>query len=480
MTDLIWLSATEQADLLRRREVSSAELVEAYLARIEAVNPQLNAFVTVCADEARAAAREADRRLAAPDPPDAPFLGVPISIKDLVETRGVRTTYSSRAFADHVPDFDAAVVRRLKDAGFVMLGKTNTPEFGNLSLTESILNGACRNPWDTERTPGGSSGGAAAAVAAGLCPVGHGSDGGGSVRTPASCCGVVGLKPARGRVSCAPSLGESMVGLSTDGVLARTVLDAAATLDVMAGYETGDPYWAPPPARPFRDEVGASPGTLRVAFTTVSPTGTPMTPDCVAAVRSAAKLLADLGHDVEEACPEVDPASHDTLMRLWVTAPCYFPTDREDLFEPLNRFVLKMARENSSADYVEAVNALHRLSRQVVAFWDNYDVLVTSVLLRPPVPVGFVYQGTDDLWEQFLRDGLFVQYFTPLGNVAGLPGMSLPLHWSTGGLPIGVHVLGPPAGEALLLRLAAQLETAAPWRDRHPDLDAAAAAPKGG
>jgi amidase len=480
MTDLIWLSATEQADLLRRREVSSTELVEAYLARIEALNPRLNAYVTVCADEALAAAHEADRRLAAPDPPDDPFLGVPISIKDLVETRGVRTTYSSRAFADYVPDFDAAVVRRLKDAGFVMLGKTNTPEFGNLSLTESILNGACRNPWDTGRTPGGSSGGAAAAVAAGLCPVGHGSDGGGSVRTPASCCGVVGLKPARGRVSCAPGLGESMAGLSTDGVLARTVLDAAATLDVMAGYETGDPYWAPPPARPFRDEVGASPGTLRVAFTTVSPAGTPMTPDCVAAVRSAASLLAGLGHHVEEACPEVDPASHDMLMRLWVTAPCYFPADRAELFEPLNRFVLKMARENSSADYVEAVNALHRLSRKVVAFWDRYDVLVTSVLLRPPVPVGFVYQGTDDLWEQFLRDGLFVQYFTPLGNVAGLPGMSMPLHWSPDGLPIGVHVLGPPAGEALLLRLAAQLEAASPWRDRHPDLDAAAAAVTGG
>lgn len=470
MKDVIWLSATEQADRLRRREISSTELVQAYLARIEALNPQLGAYVTVCADDALAGARAADQQLASPAPPDAPFLGVPISIKDLVETKGIRTTYSSRAFADYVPNFDAAVVRRLKNAGFVLLGKTNTPEFGNLSFTESILNGVCRNPWNTDRTPGGSSGGAAAAVAAGLCPVGHGSDGGGSVRTPASCCGVVGLKPARGRVSCAPGLGESMAGLSTDGVLTRTVLDAAAILDVMAGYETGDPYWAPPPARPFRDEVGASPGALRVAFTTVSPTGHPMTPECVAAVRSTAKLLADLGHHVEEACPDVDPASYDILMRLWVTAPCYYPTDRTDLFEPLNQFVLKMAREHSSADYVEAVNALHRLSRKIVAFWDDYDVLVTSTLLRPPVPVGFVYEGTDDLWEQFLREGLFLQYFTPLGNVTGLPGISLPLHWSPDGLPIGVHVLGSPAGEAPLLRLAAQLEAASPWRDRHPDL----------
>jgi amidase len=476
MNDVIWLSATEQAGLLRRREISSAELVRAYLTRIEALNPQLRAYVTVCAEEALAAARRADEQLASSSPPDAPFLGVPISIKDLVETKGIRTTYSSRAFADYVPDYDAAVVRRLKDAGFVILGKTNTPEFGNLSFTESILNGICRNPWNLERTPGGSSGGAAAAVAAGLCPVGHGSDGGGSVRTPASCCGVVGLKPARGRVSCAPNLGEAMVGLSTDGVLARTVLDAAATLDVMAGYEVGDPYWAPPPARPFRDEVGISPGALRVAFTTVSPTGHPMAPECVAAVRATARQLTDLGHDVEEACPDVDPASYDILMRLWVTAPCYYPTDKTDLFEPLNQFVLKMAQENSSAGYVAAVNALHQLSRQVVAFWDRYDVLVTSVLLRPPVPVGFVFDGTDDLWEQYLRDGLFLQYFTPLGNVTGLPGISLPLHWSPDGLPIGVHVLGPPAGEAVLLRLAAQLEAAAPWRDRHPDLATASQA----
>lgn len=469
MNDIIWLSATEQAELLRRREISSTELTETYLARIDALNPQLAAYVTVCADQALAAARRADQLLMSSSPPDAPFLGVPVSIKDLAETKGVRTTYSSRAFADYVPDFDAAVVRRLKGAGFIVLGKTNTPEFGNLSFTESVLNGICRNPWDLERTPGGSSGGAAAAVAAGLCPVAHGTDGGGSIRTPASCCGVVGLKPARGRVSCAPTLGEYMVGLSTNGMLTRTVLDAAATLDVIAGYEVGDPYWAPPPARPFREEVRESPGKLRVAFTTVSPTGHPMTPECVAAVRSAATQLAGLGHEVEERCPEVDPGSYDVLMRLWVTAPCYHPSDNSELFEPLTRFVLDMAQQNSSAQYVEAVNALHRLSRAIVAFWNDYDVLVTSVLLRPPVPVGFMFEGTDDLWEQYLRDALFLQYFTPLGNVTGLPGISLPLHWSRDGLPVGVHILGPPAGESLLLRLAAQLEAASPWRDRRPD-----------
>lgn len=468
--EVIWSSATEQAALLRRREISSVELTDRYLRRIEAIDPQLRSYVTVCADRALTAAREADQQLASAGSSAPPFLGVPVSIKDLAETKGIRTTYSSRAFADYVPDFDAAVVRRIKDAGFVVLGKTNTPEFGNLSFTESILNGACRNPWNPERTSGGSSGGAAAAVAAGLCPVAHGSDGGGSIRTPASCCGVVGLKPARGRVSSAPTLGEYMVGLATNGMLTRTVLDAAATLDVISGYETGDPYWAPPPQRPFRDEVGADPGRLRVAFTTISPTGYPMDPECVAAVRSTARQLASLGHEVDEACPEVDPSSYDILMRLWVTAPCYHPSDRTDLFEPLTQFVLKMAQQNSSAEYVEAVNFLHRLARNIVAFWDTYDVLVTSVLLRPPVPVGFLFDGTDDLWEQYMRDGLFLQYFTPLGNVTGLPGISLPLHWTADRLPVGVHILGPPAGEAVLLRLAAQLEEAMPWRGRRPSL----------
>jgi Asp-tRNA(Asn)/Glu-tRNA(Gln) amidotransferase A subunit family amidase len=283
---------------------------------------------------------------------------------------------------------------------------------------------------------------------------------------------VVGLKPSRGRVSCAPTLGEAMVGLSTNGTLTRTVADAAATLDVMAGYEIGDPYWAPPPQRPFAEEVGADPGRLRVAFTTTSPTGNPMDPDCVAAVRKAAELLSELGHQVEEACPEVDPASYDILMRLWVTAPCYHPVDDDSLIEPMSRFVLSKARETSSAEYVEAVIALHALSRRLVGFWNDYDVLVTSTLLRPPVPIGFMFEGGGDLWDQYFRDSLFLQYFTPLGNVTGLPGISLPLHWNDQGLPIGVHVLGPPVGEPLLLRLAAQLEEAVPWRDRHPDLAA--------
>ena len=258
--DLAFLPATEQARLVREGHVSSVELAELYLERIARIDPELNSFVTVRGEEALDDARAAD---AARDA--APFRGVPIAIKDLTATAGIRTTYSSRAFADNIPDFDTAVVRRLREAGFVILGKTNTPEFGTVAFTESELNGATRNPWNPERTPGGSSGGAAAALAAGLVPLAHGTDGGGSIRIPASCCGVFGLKPSRGRVSTAPF--SSLEGLSTSGPITRSVADAAALLDVLAGYEPGDPWWAPPPERPFAEEPGAPVGRLRIAVT---------------------------------------------------------------------------------------------------------------------------------------------------------------------------------------------------------------------
>ena len=296
-------SATEHARLIRAGEVSSVELVRLYLERIERLDPELNAFVTVRAEEALAEARAADAALG-----EGPFHGVPIAVKDLTATAGIRTTYSSRAFADNVPDFDTAVVRRIREAGFVIVGKTNTPEFGTTAFTESELNGATRNPWNPERTVGGSSGGAAAAVAASLLPLAHGTDGGGSIRIPASCCGVFGLKPSRGRVSTAPF--PSLEGLSTSGPISRSVADAAGFLDVIAGYEPGDPWWMPSPERPFADEVGEEPGRLRIAFTSTPPYDTPVDPDCVRAVESAATLLARLGHEVVEATPPwTDPGS---------------------------------------------------------------------------------------------------------------------------------------------------------------------------
>jgi amidase len=255
--ELAFLPATEQARLVRKRDVSSVELVQLYLDRIERLDPELNSFVTIRSDEALADARAADASAA-----EAPFHGVPIAIKDLTATAGIRTTYSCRAFADNVPDFDTAVVRRIREAGFVIVGKTNTPEFGTVAFTESELNGATHNPWNPALTPGGSSGGAAAAVAAGLVPLAHGTDGGGSIRIPASCCGLFGLKPSRGRISSAPF--SSLEGLSTAGPITRSVADAAALLDVLAGYEPGDPWWAPPPERPFAAEVGMTLGVFRL------------------------------------------------------------------------------------------------------------------------------------------------------------------------------------------------------------------------
>jgi amidase len=458
--ELAFLPATEQARLIRTGEASSVELVELYLERIARLDPELNAYVTVRGEEALDDARAADAA-----PSDAPFHGVPIAIKDLTATAGTRTTFSSRAYADFVPPFDMAVVRRIREAGFVLLGKTNTPEFGTTAFTESDLNGATRNPWSPERTPGGSSGGAAAALAAGLAPVAHGSDGGGSIRIPASCCGVFGLKPSRGRISSAPF--SSLEGLATSGPLSRTVLDAAALLDVMAGYEPGDPWWAPPPDRPFRDEVGAPPGRLRIAVTSEPPIPTPVAPECSAALDAAAALLAGLGHDVvEETPPWQEPDLIHAFITVWQLGPALQPIDDPALLTPLNRGLVESARACSAADYGRAVGALHTLARRVVPFWERFDVVVTPTLALPPVPIGW-QEAVDGAIEQLLRNAEFTP-FTAIVNLTGQPAVSLPLHWSDEGLPIGVHAIGPPAGDALLLRLAAQVEEARPWAGRRP------------
>ena len=460
--DLAFLPATEQAALIRRREASSSELVELYLDRIKRIDPELNAFVTVRAEEAREEARAADAT-----PGDAPFHGVPIGLKDLTSTEGVRTTYSSRAYADFVPSFDAAVARRLRGAGFVLLGKTNTPEFGTTAFTESDLNGATRNPWDPARTPGGSSGGAAAALAAGLLPVAQGSDGGGSIRIPASCCGVFGLKPSRGRVSAAPF--SALEGLSTSGPLARTVEDAAALLDVLAGYEPGDPWWAPPPERPFVDEVGADPGRLRIAVTSTPPIETPVAAACSDALSAAAELVAELGHEVREATPPwQDPDLILTFLTVWQVGPALHPVDDLSLLTPLNRELVESAQTTSAAEYGRAVARLHALARGVVGFWADVDVVLTPTLALEPVPIG--WQETEGgATEQLLRNAVFTP-FTAIVNLTGQPAVSLPLHWTDEGLPVGVQAIGPPGDDALLLRLAAQIESARPWRDRRPPL----------
>lgn len=460
--ELAFVSAVEQAQLLRNREISSAELVALYLERIERIEPQLNAFVTVRGEEALAEAQALDASFE-----EAPFRGVPIAVKDLTPTAGIRTTFSSHAYSEFVPDYDMAVVRRLRGAGFVIIGKTNTPEFGTTAFTESDLNGATRNPWNPERTPGGSSGGSAAALAAGLVPVAHGTDGGGSIRIPASCCGVFGLKPSRGRVSSAPF--TSLEGLSTAGPLARSVEDAAHLLDVLAGYEPGDPWWAPPPERPFALEVGELPGRLRIAVTATPPIETPVDPECVVALESAHSLLHDLGHDVVEATPPwIEPDLFDAFIAVWQVGPALHPVEDLSLLTELNRGLVEAAQASSAADYARAVVRLQAIARRTVAFWRDFDVVVTPTLALPPVPIGW-QESVDGAIEQLLRSAVFTP-FTAIANLTGLPAVSLPLHWSPEGLPIGIQAIGSPAGEASLLRLAAQLEEARPWADKLPPL----------
>ena len=462
--DLAFLPATEQAELVRTKQVSAVELVTLALGRIERIDPQLNSFVTVRAEEALADARAIDA-----EEHGAPFPGVPIGVKDLTATKGIRTTYSCRAFADHIPDFDTAVVRRLRQAGFVIVGKTNTPEFGTTAFTESDLNGSTRNPWSLDRTPGGSSGGAAAAVAAGLLPLAQGTDGGGSIRIPSSCCGVFGLKPARGRVSAAPF--SSLEGLSSSGPITRSVADAAALLDVLAGYEPGDPWWAPPPDRTFAEEAQISPGRLHIAVTETAPVEAAVAPPCRAALASAAELLAELGHEVVDATPPWRADGlFDDFLTIWQVGPALFAPEDLSLLTSLNRGLVERSRATSAADYGQAVVRLQNVGRRIAAFWQQVDVVLTPTLALPPVPIGW-QEEIEGAVEQLERSIDFTP-FTAVANLTGLPAVSLPLHWTTEDekLPIGVQAIGPPAGEPVLLRLAAQVEAARPWADRRPPI----------
>jgi amidase len=439
---------------VRDGEVSPRELAEQAIARIEATNPTLNFLVTEAFDFT--------------EPADGPFRGVPMLVKDLTETSGIRTTFSSRAFADYVPERDTATVRRMREAGFTILGKSNTPEFGITCVTESDLNGACLNPWDTSRTPGGSSGGAAAAVAAGVLPLAHGSDGGGSIRIPASCCGLFGLKPSRGRVSPAPYVSGSLE-LSQQAGLSISVRDAAAFLDLLAGYEPGDAHWAPPPERPFLDEVGRDPGRLRIALTVEPPMPYDVEPAVAAVAREAADVLAGLGHDVVEATPpwRSDDAI-EQFTRIWQIGPAVSGVDDLSLLEPLNRMLAENARRTASPESAVAVMRLQALTRRIVAFWSDVDIVVTPTLALPPVAVGWTWDGANgDPQVAFSRQWQWTP-FTAIVNVTGQPAMSVPLHWSDDGLPVGVQMIGAPFAEATLVRLAAQLEEARPWAHRRP------------
>ncbi|MFN2545658.1 MAG: amidase [Actinomycetota bacterium] len=459
-TDLAFASALEQADLVRRGEVSPVELVELYANRIEKLNPELNAYVTPTLDRALDEARG----LVPASGGGAPFHGVPISIKDLNDTAGVRTTQGSAAFADRVPEQDDDVVAALKRAGFIVLGKTNTPEFGNGPWTDPLAYGSTRNPWDVERTSGGSSGGAAAALAAGLCPISQGSDGGGSIRIPSSCCGLFGLKPTRGRVA-GPSRPAST--LSTNGPIARTVADAAAILDVIAGPSLGDAWWVGPHDGAFLDEVRREPGRLRVAFTTESVLGVPVAPGNRRAVEDAAKLLEELGHEVAEEVPPWTESVMHGFFKIWcVGIAAREPVPDLNRVEPLNRVMIEEGRRVSAAEFLATWTTLHRQLLPVVRFFDRHDVLLTPTVATPPVTIG-QFRDPDQPLNEFFMAGTFAP-FTSIWNTTGQPGVSVPLAWDEHDLPAGVQIVGRPAEEATLIRLSAQLEAARPWRDRRP------------
>jgi amidase len=460
-TDVMLKPVSEVAALVKGGELSAREVVASALARIDDLDDQINAFVEVDAERALEAAD-------AIEPGDErPFAGVPIAIKANVPVAGLCMNYGSKFLSGHRPSHSAYLVRRLRDAGFVVVGVTNMPEFGILPTTEPRHSGATHNPWDLDRTPGGSSGGAAAAVASGMLPVAHGNDGGGSIRIPAACCGLVGLKPSRGRVSRGPDLGESF--LSSDGVLTRSVAETAQVLDVLAGYEVGDANWAPRPAEPYATSIRRGPGRLRVAMTATNPLGVDVDPECVRGMHATGELLASLGHEVEAAAPAF-PGEDAILLFEEVFGP---PVSlgimygellagrepEDDEIEPLSRAMFARAKALSSVGYLGAVAQLQAVARGLVAFFADYDVLLTPALAERPPPIGIIHGGGDDPLADLHRSAQFTP-FTSLFNVTGQPAITLPVGLGDDGLPTSAQLVAKPLGEDTLLQVAAQIEGA--------------------
>jgi amidase len=464
--DLAFTSATEQVALVREGQVSSRELVELYLDRIERFDEQLGSYVEVLADRARAAAADADERTAAGE--DLGRLhGVPVSIKDLHFLAGARLTMGTRSWAEFVPPFDEHSVARLLTAGAVPLGKTNVPEFGTIAHTETSLLGRCATPWDPARNAGGSSGGAGAALAAGLCALSQGSDGGGSIRIPAAINGLVGLKPARDRISNGPVLGELAFGLATSGALTRTVADAALALDVMAGYEPGDPGVAPLPVRPWSAELEEPVRPLRVGVSRQTPfTPDGLHPSVVAALDTTVGHLEALGHEVDELELPVPEDIAEQVLTVWAASLASQPFDPAT-YEPVNVWLHEVGHHRTAAELAAAQFQLQLLTRTVVGATAHLDAVVLPVLTGPSRPNGF-YAGWDG--EAVFRDQTAFVGLTPVANLTGQPAISLPLHHDPAFGPVGIQFVGRPWDEAGLLRLAAQLEEAAPWRDRRPEL----------
>jgi amidase len=468
-TALLTRPATELAALIHRGEISSRALVEAALEQV-AANAHLNAFTLVDAEAALAAAD-------AVQPGDPrPFAGVPTAVKELNAVAGQRLTMASDLFGDYVAPYDDFVVRRIRDAGFISIGRTAAPELGIVPATEPRRFGATRNPWDTGRTPGGSSGGAAAAVAAGILPVAQGSDGGGSIRIPAACCGLVGLKTSRGRISSGPAEGDNFMAQA--GALTRTVADAAALLDLLQGYEVGDATWAPPPAESYAETIKRPPRRLRIAFTTDSPLDTAIDPACAQAVEDAAKQLAALGHEVEEATPREwrSEKLFPAFMKVWGAgiatgvrwgAAVSRRVPSRELVETLTWGFYEHGMSKPMPELLEAIGQLNQHARVLVVFFTTFDVLLMPSLGQRPMPIGTIDTQAEDWLVEFQKAAHFTP-FTVLWNVTGQPAISVPLYQGADGLPLGVQLAGKPLGEDTLLALAAQLEGALPWAARRP------------
>ncbi len=484
------MDAVGLAEIVRKGEVSPEELLEAAAERIASRNPALNAVVYDMTSRARARVK---------DLPQGPLRGVPFLVKDLkLKIAGTPTSNSTKLDVHRNATQSSVIAERYEAAGLQILGKTNTPEFGIMGITESELRGPCRNPWDTGHTPGGSSGGSAAAVAARMVPAAHSGDGGGSIRIPASCTGLFGLKPTRGRVTMAPFMGEAWSGFVQEHVVTRSVRDSAALLDAVDAPTPGEPYAAPAKAGPWLEEVGRDPGKLRVAFTRDTLFAGDTHPDCVAAVDRAVALLTELGHDVVEAKPEFPRAELVRAYFLCVasgvawfveqTAKTAGKKPRSSDFEPATWLLALIGWKTSAAELIGAEVAVHRASRDVAAFFGDHDVFVTSTLARPPARIGELALQPNERRQMSVLKMLPLKALldvaldkmgegklawtpnTQLFNQTGQPAMSVPLHWNSAGLPIGVQIAGRFGGEAALFRLAAQLEGAAPWADRAPAL----------
>jgi len=477
--DLATLDATAQAALVRDGDATPLELVDAAIERIERVDPELHAVIHRRYDAARTEAAGAL--------PDGPFRGVPLLLKDMDGSlAGAPLHLGNRLLKDlgYIADHDDFLVRKLRDAGFVVVGKTNAPELGLVPTTEPLAYGPTRNPWAPDRSPSGSSGGSAAAVAAGMVPVAHAGDGGGSIRTPAGHCGIFGLKPSRGRVSVGPDIGEAWGGFVVRHAVTRTVRDSAAVLDVLAGPMPGDPYAAPAPTRPFVDEVGRDPGRLRIGLRTTAPSDlAPVDPECVAAVEHAARLLESLGHEVEPATiPAFDAGELVGAYVSVMVASVVFEVNRiaeiagrpltEEDLEPLTWLQYQMGLATTAEQYVEAVADAHRYTRDVVAWWQSgYDLLLTPVAAEPAPFLGDLVSTDDDPMRPMTRAAPFAAFTVP-ANVTGQPAMSVPLHWTADDVPVGVQLMADQYREDVLFRVAAQLEAAQPWSTRRPRVSA--------